>query len=157
MNKRCCKCGQWLTVDSFSKDKSRKDGLCPYCKICKKTCAAKFYKNNKEEIGVHVAEYYQGNKERVLKYQVLYYRANKEKVQIRGTKYRKNNKEKIATCNARYRGNNKESIAIRDARYRIEYNKNNRGKLNAKLVKYRAMKLNQTPVNADPDEIRCLF
>lgn len=32
--KRCYKCGEWKLKSEFNKDKTRKDGLFPYCKPC---------------------------------------------------------------------------------------------------------------------------
>jgi len=36
MNKYCTKCGETKPLDAFSKDKTRHDGLRPYCKECDK-------------------------------------------------------------------------------------------------------------------------
>lgn len=44
--KRCTKCKKRLSVDKFSKDKLRKDGLCFWCKICTKDYDKQYYKNN---------------------------------------------------------------------------------------------------------------
>ncbi len=35
--KKCIRCDNWVSKDSFSKDKTRKDGLHPYCSICRST------------------------------------------------------------------------------------------------------------------------
>ena len=37
--KRCTKCNQMLSFDSFQKDKNRKYGLTFYCKTCRKEIA----------------------------------------------------------------------------------------------------------------------
>lgn len=34
--KECAKCKETISLDNFTKDKSRKDGLHPYCKSCRK-------------------------------------------------------------------------------------------------------------------------
>ena len=34
--KKCFRCGQWLTLDSFWKNSSQKDGYCGECKNCSK-------------------------------------------------------------------------------------------------------------------------
>lgn len=31
---RCCTCKGWFPVKSFAKDKNRKDGIDPRCKMC---------------------------------------------------------------------------------------------------------------------------
>lgn len=36
MKKTCAKCGETKDLTDFYKDSSRKDGIHPYCKVCKK-------------------------------------------------------------------------------------------------------------------------
>lgn len=35
-HKRCTKCGETKPTDAFYNSKGRKDGLCPWCKACKR-------------------------------------------------------------------------------------------------------------------------
>jgi hypothetical protein len=34
--KRCSRCGEYLPLSGFYRNRSRKDGLDPYCKCCRK-------------------------------------------------------------------------------------------------------------------------
>ena len=84
--KRCTKCGIEKVAGEFSKDKSRKDGLCSRCKACNK-----LYKEaNKERRREQSKLYREANKEQILEYQKLYYEANKERKKL----YREANKER---------------------------------------------------------------
>jgi len=49
IRKRCTKCGSSKPLDEFHKDKSKKHGRDPKCKSCK----AKYYQENKEQIAEH--------------------------------------------------------------------------------------------------------
>lgn len=44
--KKCYKCENWLSVENFTKDKTRKDGLHPYCKICRSREHKKYINKN---------------------------------------------------------------------------------------------------------------
>ena len=44
--KKCGQCKEELSVDSFSKNRARSDGLQSVCKVCKKVNDAKYYRNN---------------------------------------------------------------------------------------------------------------
>ena len=46
--KQCNVCKEILPLDSFGKDKPRRDGLTPDCKPCKRARQRSYYKNNKE-------------------------------------------------------------------------------------------------------------
>lgn len=52
--KFCSKCGQEKPVSEFYKDKSAKDGLGYYCKICSRVCQAKSSYRTKKERGLSV-------------------------------------------------------------------------------------------------------
>jgi hypothetical protein len=51
MNKKCRRCEESKPLASFSKDKSRKDGLQSLCKQCDSRKGRKYYNANKEKIG----------------------------------------------------------------------------------------------------------
>ena len=53
--KKCSKCGRELPLSEFSKDKSKSDGLCSWCK----ECAAQYRVNNREAILEHKRQFYQ--------------------------------------------------------------------------------------------------
>lgn len=46
--KYCGRCFKYKELDLFSKNKSRKDGLNNYCKVCMKSYLKNHYNNNKK-------------------------------------------------------------------------------------------------------------
>lgn len=46
--KTCSRCKLTKSVDEFPKNKSKKDGLSYYCKICQRVYTSSHYSNNKE-------------------------------------------------------------------------------------------------------------
>ena len=70
--KTCNKCGEELPLNSFSKDKSHKDGLSSQCKGCRK----QYQQNNKVAIAKYDKEYakqyYQKNKKTIAEQQKQY-------------------------------------------------------------------------------------
>jgi predicted GIY-YIG superfamily endonuclease len=48
--KTCSKCKEEKPFSEFFKDRSRKDGLYYYCKVCRAEIAKSYYKKNKEKI-----------------------------------------------------------------------------------------------------------
>jgi len=64
--KICSKCELSKSIEDFNKDKSRKDGLFPQCKVCKYSGSKIFYENNKEVILSKQQVYYLHNREAIL-------------------------------------------------------------------------------------------
>ena len=130
MNKKCCTCKKFYSLDSFRKDSSRKDGLNPRCQECAAKSDAKYYRAHKEQKTEYDVKYREQNKEKIKERDFLYRQKNKEKIAKRGARHCRNNKKKKAENSARYLQNNKERVYIRNA-------------------KRRAIKFNQTTPNAD--------
>ena len=86
--KKCLKCRLEKDLSNFTKDLSRKDGLCNNCKECASKRGRKYYEENTE-------------KER--KRRRKYVRENKQQERDRHKAYRENNKEKIRTYGRIYR------------------------------------------------------
>lgn len=74
MIKKCVKCKNYLALDSFCKNKSRKDGLHSECRSCVKEYALK----NKECISKRYKEYVVKNKDRIAKTSSDYRTKNKD-------------------------------------------------------------------------------
>ena len=89
--KRCCKCKQTLTTDSFYKNKSTKDGLQSLCKPC-----------NMESNRI----WQQKNLDRFAHYTAEYRKRNPEKTKSNLTKWRDNNKEHTSNYSRAYRRKN---------------------------------------------------
>lgn len=54
MTKKCCKCKEDKDVSEFNKNKTKKDGLSTYCRICNGIRSKQYYREKKEEHLVNV-------------------------------------------------------------------------------------------------------
>lgn len=92
MEKKCTKCGEVKSLDSFGKRKDCKDGLRCQCKECRNEKVKKWRESNKE----YVKEYREANKEYVNKQNKKWRDINKEhtKKYIEANKYRLNEYQK---------------------------------------------------------------
>ncbi len=61
--KVCVKCGVEKSFLEFHKDKSRKDGLFAYCKVCNKAHVKEWQQKNKERVNETCRRIYQNNLE----------------------------------------------------------------------------------------------
>jgi hypothetical protein len=120
--KKCIKCKEFKPLISFSKDKSRKDGLTNYCKICKNSLDKKWIKNNPESNKQSRKKYYINNKDTILDKAKNYNQNNKEKRK----EYNKLNRTKDKLYLRDYNKLNKTHIQNN----RKKYNKLNRDKIN---------------------------
>ena len=145
------------TLQYFSSDKQRKDGLSYCCKKClnarnrknyNSECKHEYYIKNKDRILEREKEYRENNiemfkekerknyikhRDRILEYQKRYRILNKDEISLKRKLYYENNKE---VCNARakkYYKDNKEAL---NAKCR-EYYKNNKDILREKYKIYR--------------------
>jgi len=73
----CSKCKILKSLDSFYKDKSKKDGCTSYCKVCSANRSSLHYKNNKEEYIKRTSQWYANNKEYRQAYRRKHYLDNK--------------------------------------------------------------------------------
>ena len=64
MMKFCYRCQEQKPIDSFTKNKSKKDGLATECKPCKRLLDKNYFQNNAEKIRDVVAKYRNENKEK---------------------------------------------------------------------------------------------
>lgn len=80
--KTCTKCKLELSVDSFNKDKTKKDGLRPSCKECKKKVDNNYIVNNKDKN----KEYRDSRKELKREYDLNYKKRRKELRDLRKPK-----------------------------------------------------------------------
>jgi 5-methylcytosine-specific restriction endonuclease McrA len=74
--KRCSKCGETKPTDAFYKNKGRKDGLCPWCKACKR----REYDTNAEKISEQNRAHRAANLEAMREKDRARYGANAEKL-----------------------------------------------------------------------------
>lgn len=113
VDKRCSKCKQNKPIADFSKDVSRKDGLCNNCKQCRQ----EINKKNKEYKN-HVSR--------------IWYNNNKDKANIRRKNWDVNNPEKVALKRKNYAKYNKEKLANKNHLRRAKLLGNGIFKINKK-------------------------
>jgi len=63
--KKCTRCGEEKTLDSFGKNKRRSDGLHYWCKSCCSAHKKTYYQENKDALSVKAKIYYQQNGEKI--------------------------------------------------------------------------------------------
>jgi len=90
--KTCITCNKEKDISEFPKDSSRKDGLRPECKPCKRSRDKEWREKNKEEIKEKDKEYYEANAE-MIKERTRKWCSNPERKKIRNEResYRKKN------------------------------------------------------------------
>lgn len=100
--KICTICSKEQPLSEFQKDKQKRDGHRPDCKVCRK----EYYESNKHKIKKIDKEeskkknklYYEKNRDRILENKIKYWIDNKDKIY----KYVKNNKEYINNRRRKY-------------------------------------------------------
>jgi 5-methylcytosine-specific restriction endonuclease McrA len=90
--KTCKKCNTEKTLESFSKDKTRKDDLQPYCKQCTSEYKKKHRQENADKLKDYQHEYYKANKLKLAKYHKKYLKNGGRNVR---KVYREQNKDRI--------------------------------------------------------------
>lgn len=112
--KKCNTCKQFKTIDSFSSNKSRKDGLSCRCKVC----VNQHYLKNKEKIAEYKKQYRKDNAEFLKESKSKYYYENKEKINAKNKINWHTNKDKYLEQHREYYKLNKESIQSKNKEYR---------------------------------------
>lgn len=74
--KICSKCKNEKSADRFYTDRSKKDGLSSYCKVCRSRYHKAYRADNREALSELGKRYYEENKEQILKKQREYARKN---------------------------------------------------------------------------------
>lgn len=117
--KSCTKCGQVKPLDEFHRDKNRKDGRCPHCRMCAITAAVKYNRAHPKRHAIQQARWQRQNRARARAASARWYDAH------------------YATWRAK---NHKRPRAYEKAR-----KKKYPEKVNADTARRRAMKLHATP------------
>ena len=78
--KRCSKCKEEKELESFPKDKQRKDGYYPQCKFCVKNRYEYLKTNEPEKIKQWRKSYNQRHRLKLIDYRIKYYGENREDI-----------------------------------------------------------------------------
>lgn len=116
--KTCTKCGEekQATPEYFYRDKSKKDGLAPTCKECKKEYMNNHYKENKG----YIKKYREKNREEKREYDRRYYEENREKKSEYYKKRYQENREKKCEYSRKHYHENKEMYRKYSIIYHLE-------------------------------------
>jgi len=118
--KECYKCKNKKSLTDFGIDKSRKDGLNIYCKICYRSITKLWQDNNLEQKRLHRKKSYRNNTESAKERMKSNYKKNKTKIDEQNKLWVKNNPEKVKEIAKKYRKNNPEKA--RRAKLKSKYN-----------------------------------
>jgi hypothetical protein len=139
--KKCGKCGEVKGLECFSKDKSRRDGLQCYCKVCVGEYDRKRYQENPECKKEQSRKWWENNLERGRGNSRKWQKANPERKKEGDRKWREENPERVKENNRKWVKANPERVK----KNKRKWEKENPDKLRAKGAKRRAMELNATP------------
>lgn len=150
--KTCAKCKNLIpaTLEYFSKDKTKDDGLQTWCKACMREYHREYREINRDKLNEQNRKYRLDNIDKELLRSQKYYQANKDKK----VEYYENNKEKIDEYHQKYRLINKS----KSLEYAREYRRLNKNKLYSKNRAYyqankdKVLKQNREYYQANKDQ-----
>ncbi len=147
MSKICAhkNCQKSKPLSEFPKDRSRKDGYGYWCKECQRAAnKTSYYKNHKARKAASNL-YAQTHKEEARINSKAHYEANKESISARQSKWYQENRETKLAYSKEHRLDNIDSYKSYEKAYRDSH----KSERTAAWNKRRALKLNQTPPDAD--------
>lgn len=100
-SKACTKCGVVKPFGDFYKNKSTKDGLNYWCKVCLLSAVANQYKKNPERAKENAAKWQKENPEKVKVSQAKYREKYPEKILEKTKKWQAANPEKVRLIGAK--------------------------------------------------------
>lgn len=133
--KICSKCGKELpATKKFFYGGNGEFGLRSDCKVCGDVYYKQHYKTNKDKNNKRSKEWRDNHTDYIKKYNKQYHEINREK-----------------------RNENSRQRHIKNSEQEKQYRRNNRDKLIANAVRYRAWKLNQIPPDANIELIQFYY
>lgn len=124
--KTCTKCGETKSLGEFSRDKNRRDGLFPHCKVCARARSSRWYAENTArgrenakrtrtknpgKAKLYLTTWYLENKEIVSLRRAAAYAAKPEAERDRSKKWAKGNPDRVRERSAKRR---------KDPKFRLE-------------------------------------
>ena len=134
--KRCGKCKDTKSIDSFNKDKSRKDGFRNNCKTCEAKRSSEYQKANRDKVNLKTKRWRASNPEKSKASAKKYYEANPEYHHKKNAEYYKNNKEKRQTQAKSWREANPEKVKEYRLRYKMNIRRNTPNNFDTSFVDY---------------------
>lgn len=118
--KKCTSCGEQKSIERFSKDRSKKDGLRCQCKECAKNQNAKRNETRRTEgkSNPYSREHYQANRDAALKRSRNRYAKNKAAILSKQREYRAANQERRALKLRKWKAANADKVKVIAHRYR---------------------------------------
>ena len=111
MTRRCTKCGEWLPLASFRKERHGKNGLRAHCKECDAEYSRKWYVANKERVAESHRKWRKANPEKCRASALKCYYANPEKFNAYSKAWREANPERARQNSQVWRKANLEKLA----------------------------------------------
>ena len=104
--KICTKCGEEKSLEEFYKDRRRKDGFYPQCKICLKKYQRKYKEQNRDKYLEHSKKYQrkyrEQNRDKRLEENRKYYEQNRDKRLEYSKKYHEQNQDYFLEHSKKY-------------------------------------------------------
>jgi len=179
--KKCSTCKTWRSVNSFSCDKTRKDGLQNKCKLCSKKHYQdniEYYNEYNKQWKIQNPEYFKkhyqdniehykkwnkrwrlDNKEYYEKYRKQYYQDNQEEINERNKQYYQENKEKVSECQKQWKLENPEynkQWNLDNPEYAKQWRLDNPETSRGYVRKRRALKRQVSELYTKEDELKTL-
>ena len=112
--KKCSKCLIFKTFSEFNSKKDSKDGLYPFCKICRAIRGKEYIGENQDTIKSQRKQYRINNKKKIADGDRKYREENEDKLREKNKEYYINNREILIKKNSDYtKKKRKESIQMR--------------------------------------------
>lgn len=128
--KKCPKCGDIKPIDSFSRNKSKKDGRSSYCRSCSAISYQEWRKLNVERDRESSRQWIADNKDRHFKNQKAWHEKNSEYVKQRKKAYRAKNLEQSKQAFKAWYDSNKDYSLAQSKKWNSE----NRDRVNRRFV-----------------------
>ena len=118
--KTCTRCRAVLSLDAFTKDSRRKDGLNCWCRACTRANSKRVALENPEKAKERQARWYAENKDRAAARHKEWREKNPGKASEYCAKWREKNPGKNAECSRRWYAANREQALLSDKKARQE-------------------------------------
>jgi len=135
--KQCAKCFKIFSVTMFKRDRTRSDGLFPYCKPCCKICHKKDYERHKESRTETGKRWAARNKEKVRAIKDKWANAHKDEISERLKDDRKQRPEVYKERAKSTYWNNREKLLAKNSEYRKAFHEKRKATVNKSYRKHR--------------------